>query len=80
MDSVEGKMEIIKVLRSRARKSGQSIPIGTVFTGSIGPATNKIFLKAYGLIINLENPMETWPSPEVDNYEELDATLTVNSK
>jgi hypothetical protein len=59
-----------------------AIPVGTVFSGSIGQYDSKIFLRTYDKIVDLENPGLQWSADSVsfgtvENYRELRAELTV---
>lgn len=54
------------------------IPIGTVFSGQIGPYTPSIFIKSYSAVVSLKNPLDDWLNNiMVKDYMELDAELIV---
>lgn len=60
------------------------IPVGTVFTGTIGKLESNtgVFLKAFLCVISLENPSQTWSdlTLSVKDYQEYDATLTLEPR
>jgi hypothetical protein len=57
-----------------------NIPVGTVFSGRLGPNSEEIiFLRTYDGIVNLENPVCTWSTLDfpILNYLVLDVELRV---
>ncbi len=65
--------------------SSRTIPIGTVFSGSMGGASgiNSIFLRTYDEIVDLRDPNKTLECITskftVTNFKFLKATLTVSN-
>lgn len=59
----------------------EEIPVGTIFRGTVA-ATTRVFLKAYGIILDLENPRATWSIEGivVKNYEPLEAHVIVTGR
>ena len=65
------------------------IPVDTVFSGRTrGMNESRVFLRAYGVIIDLDNPGATWRVPEegrpvewgelqIRDYQELEAEVVI---
>jgi len=56
---------------------GAEIPVGTVFSGTIGDHTG-LFLRAFDIIVLLDNPQKTWTdNATVQNYRRHNAEIVV---
>lgn len=56
------------------------IPVGTVFSGSIMESHNSVFLKGWGVVVDLEQPRRTWDelhNVKVNGYREFNARLVI---
>ena len=57
---------------------GYSIPVGTTFTGTIGAYTGLFLKAAYGFLVYLDNPKQTWNEDcfTVTDYRAVDIEVT----
>ena len=61
--------------------NSKDIQIGTVFSGQISGYEPTVFLRSFDCVIDLENPHDQWNHyPDIKNYVELEAELTVRGK
>lgn len=70
----------VKNDRLSCEKSFDDIKVGTVFTGLIGTIRGT-FLKSFGSIVHLENPVNDWGpenAPIVKDYLAVDADLILH--
>ncbi len=62
-------------------KNTADMSVGVVFRGRIGSYSSRVFLRAYGVTIDLANPSNTWPyAVDVEEYEPLRAHLVIEGE